>query len=101
MRGVEAVVGLATGAGVAVGMGDGVGVGVGITRGRMGTGPLSSTGPSTGGVGVGLGGRVKSCGLCCADSGIAGIASMASKIAVEGKVGRVIIRVRSVKREAR
>lgn len=71
--------------------GPGVGVGepVGITRGRTGTGPVSSTGPSTVGVGVGPGGKVKSCARCCCAAN--GAAIRASTIAVGYVAGRIIM----------
>lgn len=53
-----AVVGAAAGALVRVGIGVGVGVGRVRSRGRTGTTPESSTGPSTSGVEVGLGGSL-------------------------------------------
>lgn len=75
--------------GGAVGTGVGVGVDVGMTRGRTGTGPLSSTGPSTVGVGVGPGGRVKSCARCCCAAN--GAAIRVSTIAVGYVAGRIIM----------
>jgi len=85
---------------IGAGVGRGVGVAVGITRGGTGNGPLSSTGPATDGVGVdvGLGGRVKSCGFCCAASGVA---ERANTIAARGRLGLVIIGTWRAKRERR
>lgn len=84
---------LPVGLGIGLGRGVGLGVGlsVGITRGAIGTGPASSAGPSTVGVGVGLGGSVKSCTRCCAASGDA---ISAAARAIEKVQIRVIMRSR-------
>jgi hypothetical protein len=84
---------LPVGLGIGLGRGVGLGVGlsVGITRGAIGTGPASSAGPSTVGVGVGLGGSVKSCTRCCAASGDA---ISAAARAIEEVQIRVIMRSR-------
>ena len=90
-----------TGAGSSEGAGVGVGVARGIVRGGIVTPAASSTGPSASGVGVGvpLGGKVKSCTrCCCANEGAESKASAANEVV---RVNRGFISAKLVKRERR
>ena len=99
VAGVFVALGAGVGAARVAGAGVGVGVGVRIARGRTGTTPLSSAGPSTSGVGVelGPGGSEKVCaasGLAASDRAIRGrVDTLRMTMGIRAKAGCALNRL--------
>lgn len=83
---------------IGAGVGVGIGVGCRMGRGAISTPAASFAGPSASGVGVGVppGGRVKSCGRCCAAKGAdreAAKVAIAAAEVVRARIGFISAKV--------